>query len=375
MFEEINLITPGVGARVLNGFQVEPSVQIIQNKQLVNILESISQMVLILNKRQQIVYANKSYRDFFDAIELLKLAGKRPGDTIKCRDAVLSKYGCGTAQSCKNCGVANVIIEAVAGKKATRECKILTSDNEAVDLKVTASPLNFEGEEHTLFSIIDISHEKKRQSLERVFIHDILNIAGGISGLSAILKEVNDPEEMHELADTIEGAAMNLIDEIQSQREISMAERGELTLRSSVFQTTEILEELKNLYSNHNLNKGKTITISNCDDHEITTDRRLLTRILGNMIKNALEAIEPNDEISIGCLALHGKLQFYVHNKSVIADEQKSEVFKRYYSTKQKGRGFGTYSMKLFGEKFMNGKVWFSSSKEKGTSFFFEIKY
>ena len=35
--------------------------------------------------------------------------------------------------------------------------------------------------------------------------------------------------------------------------------------------------------------------------------------------------------------------------------------------------GLGTYSMKLFGEKYLKGKVWFESSKEKGTIFFIEI--
>jgi sensor histidine kinase regulating citrate/malate metabolism len=38
------------------------------------------------------------------------------------------------------------------------------------------------------------------------------------------------------------------------------------------------------------------------------------------------------------------------------------------------GRGIGTYSMKLFGEKYLKGKVWFTSSAENGTSFFFELK-
>ena len=373
MFEEINLVTPGNETRTMNGQHQDQSVQIIQNKQLVTFVESISQMVLILNKRQQIVYANKSYREFFNSPALQYILGKRPGDAFRCKNAFYSKYGCGTTRFCKSCGAANAILEAVAGNHSTRECKILTSKNDTVDLRVTASPLQVDGEELTLFSIIDISHEKRRRSLERIFIHDILNIAGGISGLSSILKEMSDPQEMHEIADTIEDASKSLIEEIQVQRELASAERGDLTLHYSEIQTLDILNELKRIYSKHNLNAGKSILVHQPESYTITTDRVLLKRILGNMIKNALEAIEANDEIVLKCTGFGHKVRFEVHNNSIIQDEVQAELFKRFYSTKQIGRGIGTYSMKLFGEKYLKGKVWFSSAPEKGTSFYFEI--
>lgn len=375
MFEEINLTTSGIGSNVLNGQLVIQSEQIVKNKQLINFVESISQMVLVLNKHQQIVYANKSYHDFFETKENELILGRRPGDTFKCRNAYYAKYGCGTTKFCKSCGAANAIIEAVAGNRSTRECKIQTIQNETVDLRVTASPLRYEEEELTLFSIIDISHEKRRRSLERIFIHDILNIAGGISGLSSILKEIEDPKEMREIADTIEVAAQTLIEEIQVQREISSAERGDLTLHYTEVHTQDILRELKKLYTNHQTNKGKPISITDFENHCILTDRTLLKRILGNMVKNAVEALEPNDEISIGCVGQENKVRFYVHNKSVIPEEVKSELFKRFYSTKQIGRGIGTYSMKLLGEKYLKGKVWFNSSVEKGTTFYIELNY
>lgn len=373
MFEEINLVTPEIGTPLMHGYQQDRSIQITKNKQLINFVESISQMILILNKRQQIVYANKSYREFFKTPALEYVLGQRPGDSFKCKNAAYSKYGCGTTRFCKSCGAANAIVEAVAGNRATKECKILTSKNDTIDLQVTANPLISEGEELILFSIIDISHEKRRSSLERIFIHDILNIAGGISGLSAILKEIDDPDEMREIAGTIEGASQSLVEEIQVQRELASAERGDLTLRFTEIQTRDILNELQRLYSNHDLNTGKPITITSFENHIIVTDRILLKRILGNMIKNAIEVNEPDDQISISCTGFDKKVRFRIHNNSIISEEVQVELFKRFYSTKQNGRGIGTYSMKLFGEKYLKGKVWFSSSPDDGTSFYFEL--
>jgi sensor histidine kinase regulating citrate/malate metabolism len=45
-------------------------------------------------------------------------------------------------------------------------------------------------------------------------------------------------------------------------------------------------------------------------------------------------------------------------------------IFQRNYSTKSdSGRGLGTYSMKLFGETYLGGKVDFTSSESEGTTF------
>ena len=39
------------------------------------------------------------------------------------------------------------------------------------------------------------------------------------------------------------------------------------------------------------------------------------------------------------------------------------------------GRGLGTYSMKMFGEKVLKGRVSFSSSPEEGTIFRFSLPF
>lgn len=373
MFEDFTLTNYASAVRLTNGQLEKQSSLILQNKHLLTFVESISQMVLILNEHRQIVYANHSYKDFCKTLHFEPLTGKRPGETFSCKNA-FHAAGCGTTKMCKNCGAVNAILESKKGIKSTKECKILTQQNDAIDLKVMASPLDLDGEKFTIFSVLDISNEKRRQSLERVFIHDILNSAGGISGLSAILKEIDDPNEVKEIAETIENAAVNLIEEIQAQREIGSAERGDLQPNFEEVDACDILKELKQLYTNHELNFGKPINVfpsaSKCS---LRTDRVLLKRVLGNMIKNAIEVNTPDDMITIKCEQVNGSACFSVHNKSVIPAEAQMELFKRFFSTKGNGRGLGTYGMKLFGEKYLKGKVWFESKEEKGTTFFIEL--
>jgi signal transduction histidine kinase len=105
----------------------------------------------------------------------------------------------------------------------------------------------------------------------------------------------------------------------------------------------------------------------------IATDRVLLRRILINLIKNALEASSAGDEITVGYKSSDSKNIIYVQNPTVMDQSVQLQVFKRSFSTKGKGRGIGTYSVKLFVEKYLGGKVSFVSQEGEGTTFFVEI--
>ncbi|MFV0592258.1 MAG: sensor histidine kinase [Draconibacterium sp.] len=338
-------------------------------------VESITQMVLILNKRREILYASDSYRHFIDSLNLPQdILFKKPGNAFHCQHSFQTIEGCGSSEFCKSCGTQNAIVSSLKGVKTTEECKILTIENEAIDLRITASPFQLDDEELIIFSVTDISSEKRRESLERIFIHDLLNSAGGISGLSAILKEVNDPMEIKDVAETIQWAANNLIDEIQAQREIGSAEKGDLVPHFTTLNTLDILCDLKKLYCNHQINSGKPIIIDReSEQHIFVSDNILLKRILGNMIKNALEVNAKDDCITLKCEKKGNNIHFSVHNNSFIPKEVQLQLFKRFYSTKASGRGIGTYSMKLFGERYLKGKVWYNSSPEEGTTFCFEV--
>ena len=103
-------------------------------------------------------------------------------------------------------------------------------------------------------------------------------------------------------------------------------------------------------------------------DVEITSDRTLLRRILGNMIKNAIEAVPENSTITLGCKVEGEKINYWVHNPGFIPRNIQLQIFNRSFSTKGHGRGLGTYSMKLL-SSFLNGTVMFTTSEEKGTTF------
>ena len=116
--------------------------------------------------------------------------------------------------------------------------------------------------------------------------------------------------------------------------------------------------------------QNKTIVIdAQSEDFICATDERLLKRIIGNLIKNALEAVPEQSTVTIGCRRREDEVQFWVHNPSVIPFDAQLQMFQRSFSTKGTGRGLGTYSVKLFTERYLRGRATFVSNQDDGTRF------
>lgn len=357
--------------------EINEQTKLFENNETLKVVgNAISQMLVILNKQRQIVYANKHYLQFIGISSSEQVTGKRVGEAINCIHAFDLDGGCGTSEFCKKCGAVNAILESHNNNnQSVQECRILTFDNDALNLQVTATPYYHKNEMFTIFAISDISSEKRKNALERIFFHDVLNSAGGISGMSSILQEIKNKSEMLEIAKTINRAADNLINEIESQRQLSAAERGELKLKITKNESISILKDVSELYKNHEINNSNEIRIdTNSDNEIIKTDATILRRILGNMVKNALEASLPGSPVILMCKLYKGKIRFSVSNENYMERDIQLQLFKRSFSTKGIDRGTGTYSMKLLGEQYLNGNVGFTTSREVGTTFYIEIE-
>jgi sensor histidine kinase regulating citrate/malate metabolism len=137
----------------------------------------------------------------------------------------------------------------------------------------------------------------------------------------------------------------------------------------------EVLSELRSFFDHHPVAQNKSIDFQeNPPDVTFNTDISLLLRILCNMALNALEATKKNGRVKIWTEHEGDSLSFFVWNSQDISKEIAIRIFQRNFSTKgQAGRGIGTFSMKLFGEKILGGQVTFTTSKEDGTVFRFAL--
>lgn len=333
-----------------------------------SIVDSYPNIYLILNANRQIVYANQTAQDALKTDEIEQINGLRPGDAVQCANSLKSPGGCGTSEFCRHCGAVNAILSSLKGKEDVQECRIVRTDGDALDFRVWTKPMEMEGEQYTVFTIADISDEKRRHALERIFFHDIINTAGTLRGFAQII--LDDPEQAKEFKQYLYTLSNRLIDEIMAQKQLLAAENNELKLSVKAVDTKEILDILANEYKNHNVGQNKFVQLdSTTVSTEIKTDPALLMRVIGNMIKNALEAITESQTVTVGCSMENNEVEFWVHNSVVMPDKVKRQIFQRSFSTKGSGRGLGTYSMKLLSEKYLKGYVSFVSDEEHGTIF------
>jgi signal transduction histidine kinase len=229
----------------------------------------------------------------------------------------------------------------------------------------------------TLFVMRDVSAEKRRTVLERLFFHDLINTVGGIHGLAELLNggiQHLTSEQEQEYHRWILDLSKKLIDEILLQRKLMAAERGEFKPEPGIVSVEALLSDVYALYSSHDVAEGRKLKLGEVCRSNIISDPQILRRILGNLVKNALEATSRGGVVTLSCVESGDDLLFSVHNPGVMPCDVQLQLFRRSFSTKDgSGRGMGTYSVKLFGEKYLKGKIAFKSRDPEGTTFTFTL--
>lgn len=86
-----------------------------------------------------------------------------------------------------------------------------------------------------------------------------------------------------------------------------------------------------------------------------------------------MEASKKGEIIEIGNLADGKHITIFIKNSASMSDEVRHQIFQRAFSTKGFGRGIGTYSVKLLTEKYLGGKVSFTTNQKEGTTFVIEL--
>ncbi len=336
-----------------------------------HILDSIPTLILVLNLHRQVVYLNRALCTFLNLKGKEEALGLRPGELLGCIHSLVPG-GCGTSKFCKTCGAVNAILTSQQGKESVQECRISTNNESflrALDLRVWAQPMQLQQNLYTIFTLVDIADEKRRAVLERLFYHDIYNTIGGFKGALELLRPFAT-DTTQEILSSMEQQANRLNDEMESHRILSAAENNDLPVNSTLIQSLPLLEKVAQSYFTHSVAKERHIRISpNAENARFYSDLILLQRVIGNMVKNALEAIQPDETVTLGCQSSETSVKFWVHNPGTVPQNVQLQLFQRSFSTKDPRRGLGTYSMKLLSEQYLKGHISFTSSDEKGTMF------
>ncbi len=350
-----------------------------RDKDIVEMLNALPYSSIILDEARKIVFSNRAFLNQTEEKTFEDLIGLKPGQAIKCKHLDAKTGECGISQNCRFCGILQAVLKAQVSKvRSTEEARVIISHGLHTidyDLSITASPVNMGDNAFILLTIIDISGEKRKRALERIFFHDVLNKTGSLRGVAQLLNKNPNPEDQKELFSFINMLSYELNEELLVQKQLMAAENNELTINITAVNSSTIIKQSVEQIRQHSVAENKNVSIDpEPFEIEFNTDALLLKRILINMLKNALEASREGQTIAVTCKkAEKNKIDFRVHNHKYITEDVQLQVFHRSYSTKSNSRGLGTYSMKLLGERYLGGNVDFTSSKEKGTTFYITL--
>lgn len=354
--------------------EIERAVEFFQLKYLYEqSLDVVHDAVLILNENRQIVYANKPLFKMLGNPLSCSVYGKKPGELFNCPFAIKCPEECGDFEQCLSCGMEVAILKS---QKGIKEGGIYLPGrgrhNSLFQFRVKAIPELYRNRNYTILALSDQRDLREKEILERFFIHDITNTVGNIRGIVDAFIDEHSNCVNSELIEMLNDSVNTLLDEVNSHRQFLQAEKETLEISVGEVLIGDLLKSLFTLYGNRSsFGLSKLILDSKYINRVLFTSETLLKRVIGNLLKNALERSAINSgTVTLGCSeADKGFVEFWVHNDNYIPEDIKKKIFKRSFSTKGSGRGIGTYSVKLFTERYLKGKVFFTTDKEYGTRF------
>ncbi|MDR1864267.1 MAG: HAMP domain-containing histidine kinase [Bacteroidales bacterium] len=347
---------------------------IIKNHDLIVFLDGIVSMVTVLNVHRQVVFANKQTLAALALADVRQVLGQRLGEAFGCEHAD-EINGCGTSPHCSVCGAVRTQLNCKRNSESIDECSLTNATSKmTLDLRIHSTFTSISGEDFIICSVFDISSEKRRGVMERIFFHDILNTINGINGIAQVISKVN-PDRQNLYLLHLKHMLQLLVEEIDSHRILTLAEKNDYVVTPhEIHSMAFLIEIIENLGKAAALERKDIRITSDSRDYVFVSDTILLSRVIINMVKNALEAEPEGAAIEIGIRKDdEGSIYFHVKNDSVMDRKVQLQIFNRSFSTKSKDRGIGTYSMKFLTEKYLNGSIDFISNQETGTVFAVKI--
>jgi len=232
-----------------------------------------------------------------------------------------------------------------------------------IQLTLKASSVKAGKEELIIVSINDIKNELDEKELDswlkliRVLMHEIMNSLTPIISLSENLTHIFNnkgkavsPDDVTEdtIANTIQGLSVineqgkGLMSFVESYRRLTRIPEPE----KKYFKINDLFKRVHVLYKSLENNERMELSVNTGNpDLEIFADENLITQVIINLLKNAIEANENNPEgkITISCTTDSGhRAKICVaDNGPGISEDKIEEIFVPFFTTRKEGTGIG----------------------------------
>jgi len=256
-------------------------------------------------------------------------------------------------------------------KRSRKEMEMVSSLNK----QVTQQKANLE---QTLVELETSSQEKDR--ILRTVAHDLRNPLGGIASLTGSMSD--DDELTSEQRDLFKVIRETANDSLQLINEIL-----EATINSPATELEKQMVDINNLINNSvelmrfkAAEKNQQINLTTLDTPiKLLISREKIWRVMSNLISNAIKFSNVGSVIVVGIIEMENTVQISVRDQGIgIPDHIRESVFNMFTNAKRPGTlgeksfGLGLSICRQIVEKH-NGRLWFKSNPEGGTTFFIRL--
>jgi two-component system, NtrC family, nitrogen regulation sensor histidine kinase NtrY len=248
-------------------------------------------------------------------------------------------------------------------KPSERGLIAIKSEHGEIQLSLKATSLEKNGNELIILSVQDIKNELDEKELDswmkliRVLMHEIMNSITPITSLSESLSQLYSPEGAPVLPDQVTSKFISTT--LQGLNVIKDQGKGLMSFVESYrkltrvpdpvkrnFMLTDLFDRVRILYESLEKSSNTELIISLKDKNAgLYADQNLISQVLINLLKNALEANENNPD---GRIILSSSTAVNQHpeicvtdNGPGISEENLDEIFVPFFTTRQKGSGIG----------------------------------
>jgi signal transduction histidine kinase len=239
----------------------------------------------------------------------------------------------------------------------------VTSERGTIELSLKATSFKMQTDELLLLSVQDIRNELDEKELDswmkliRVLMHEIMNSIAPITSLSESLSKLFTVDGTLVLREQIDEKTISttarglgvigeqgngLIQFVESYRKLTRVPKPD----QKIFKVEELVNRMKVLYSSlENSDRVKLAVVVNPPELELFADENLISQVLLNLLKNALEALNGRTDGLIRIMVKVGKNNrpeiTVADNGSGIPDEIMEQVFVPFFTTRENGSGIG----------------------------------
>ena len=194
-----------------------------------------------------------------------------------------------------------------------------------------------------IIALSDVSHELSNQEVDswikliRVLTHEIMNTITPVTSLSeTLLTRVTEDKDLKQGLETIHKTGTELLAFVNNYRRFTHVPQPQPAL----FYVEPFLERMA-LLCNHEVE----ISVSP-KDLLVYADESLLSHVVTNLLKNAVEAFKEKEKLSFIRLQAYANVQESIiidvsNNAGLIPEDVASHIFIPFFTTKPEGSGIG----------------------------------